>query len=92
MRPDRVRERLQTPLNRLTFGQATAKMVDLINLYHSIDYRHGTEEEKSQAKDLIKKEVSKLRSKVGTALAKSCFYYLKDRQAWNSAKEGFIVR
>lgn len=90
MRPDRLKERLETPLNRLTSAQAVAKMVDLINLYHSISYRHGTDEDKNEAKKLIKKEVSKLKSRVGSGLATDCFWYLGDRDAWNAAKDGYL--
>lgn len=90
MRPDRLKERLTTHINRLTSTQATAKMVDLINLYHSIPHRHGSESDKEEAKALIKKEVSKLKSRVGTTLSKKCFWYLGDKDAWNQAKDGYL--
>ena len=90
MRPDRMKMRLEKNVNSLTAGEATAKMVDLINLFHSIEYRNGKEEDKEEAKALIKKEVSKLKSRVGSSLSTNCFWYLKDRQAWNNAKEGYL--
>lgn len=90
MRPDRVKERLQKDSRTLTSNESVAKMVDLINLYHSIEHRHGTPEQKDEARALIKKEVSKLRKQVGTGLAKNVFWYLKDHQAWNATKESLI--
>ncbi len=90
MRPDRMRDRLQKPSNKLTIGQATAKMIDLINLYHSIDYRFGSDEDKNEAREIIRVEVSRLRKKVGSSLSTNCLYYLTDKQAWNNAKDGYL--
>ena len=90
MRPDRVKERLQTSNDDLTTNQCVAKMVDLINIYHSVDYRKGTEEEKSEARNLILNEIKKLKKKVGSYLAKNCIWYTKNKEEWEKVKESFI--
>lgn len=90
MRPDRVKERLQTPNERLTTNQCVAKMVDLINIYHSIDFRKGDEYEKNEAKELITKEIKNLKRFVGSYLAKNCIWYTKNKEEWEKVKESFI--
>lgn len=90
MRPDRMKMRLEKNVNSLTVGEATAKMVDLINIFHSIDHRNGTESDKDEAKRLIRKEVSVLKRRVGNSLATNCIIYLNNIESWNEAKEGYL--
>lgn len=90
MRPDKQKERLQTSNESLTRNQCVAKMVDLINIYHSIEHRKGTKEEKDEAKELVMKEIRKLKSNVGTDLSKRCVMFAKNKDEWEAVKESFF--
>lgn len=90
MRPDRLKERLVTNNSSLSHKGKVDKMVDLINLYHSIEHRYGSDEDKEEARELIRNELKKLRKFLGTHLAKNCLFYLNSREEWDSVKESFI--
>lgn len=90
MRPDTMAQRLSTPTSKLTNAQAVDKMVILINIFHSIDQRYGTEESKEELRQTIRSELKKLERRVGSALATNYRWYLNDLEAWNAVKESFL--
>lgn len=83
-------ERLKSSNEGLTRKASIDKMVDLINLYHSIESRYGTADQKTEAKTLIRQEVKKLKKQVGSHFASRSLYYLTDQGAWNDEKNSFL--
>lgn len=87
MKKDMMGDRLKTPNTKLSQRARVDKVIDLINLYHSIDRRSGTTEEKQTARNLIVRNLNELtpflKSKSLESMIKSS---IKSESYWNEVR------